>query len=106
MHMDGPNVMTEQEIRVPVLKRLAERAMSDPDFRAAARVDLDAALSSYGYALNSNEHALVLRFRDTLEEAGVDLFLTPELNLDLNSLLEGEDVGSPETILKTGHGNA
>ncbi len=93
--------MSDQEIRVPVLKRLAEQAMSDPEFRAVARVDLDQALADYGYALNSNEHALVLSFRDTLEEAGVDLFLTPELNLDLDGLLDSDDPGSVEAILRS-----
>ncbi len=93
--------MSDQEIRVPVLKRLAEQAMSDPEFRAVARGDLDMALASYGYDLNASEHALVLSFRETLEEAGVDLFLTPELRLDLDDLLDRNDAGSVDTILKS-----
>lgn len=76
--------MPDQEIRLPLLKRLAEQAMSDPDFRAVARVDLDRALRDYGYDLNDQEQLLVRRFRDSLEEAGVDLFLSPEFDLDLS----------------------
>ncbi|HKG27454.1 MAG TPA: hypothetical protein VKB09_17515 [Thermomicrobiales bacterium] len=67
------------EIRMEVLQRLAEQAMSDPDFRAVARHDLLGALDRYGYALNERELALVLRFRAALEEAGVDLLLTQHL---------------------------
>jgi hypothetical protein len=67
------------EIRMDVLQRLAEQAMSDLDFRAVARHDLLAALKQYGYDLNDRELALVLRFRAALEEAGVDLFLTQRL---------------------------
>jgi hypothetical protein len=63
------------EIRMDVLRRLAEQAMSDPDFRDVARHDLATALNRYGYDLNEREMALVLRFRDALEEAGVDLWL-------------------------------
>ena len=91
--------MAEQEIRVPVLKRLAEQAMADPDFRAVARVDLDRALSQYGYVLNAGELALVLRFRDTLEEAGVDLFLTPELGPELDRLFDADDPGGFDRLL-------
>lgn len=67
------------EIRMDVLQRLAEQAMSDPDFRAVARHDLMAALAQYGYELNEREQALVLSFRAALEEAGVDLFLAEKL---------------------------
>jgi hypothetical protein len=67
------------EIRMDVLQRLAEQAMSDPDFRAVARHDLMGALEQYGYDLNEREQALVLRFRAALEEAGVDLFLAEKL---------------------------
>ena len=73
--------MNEDEIRLPLLQRLAEQAMSDPEFRAVARGSLEEALAAYGYDLNPREQALVLRFRQTLEEAGVDLFLTKELDL-------------------------
>jgi hypothetical protein len=80
------NVPTE-EIRMEVLRRLAEQAMSDPDFRAVARHDLLAALDQYSYDLNERELALVLRFRDALEEAGVDLLLAPKLSEDDKRLL-------------------
>ena len=73
--------MEEFEIRLGLLQRLAEQAMSDPAFRQVARVSLEDALEQYGYELNPREQALVLRFRQTLEEAGVDLFLTKELDL-------------------------
>jgi len=73
--------MDQQEIRLELLQRLAEQAMSDPAFRQVARVSLEDALAQYGYELNQRELALVLRFRQTLEEAGVDLFLTKELDL-------------------------
>jgi hypothetical protein len=63
------------DIRMDVLRRLAEQAMSDPDFRDVARHDLAKALDRYEYDLNEREMALVLRFRDALEEAGVDLWL-------------------------------
>lgn len=93
--------MADEEVRVPVLRRLAEQAMSDPEFRAVARTDLDAALSTYGYDLNPAEHALVLRFRSTLEEAGVDLFLTPELSMDLEALLASDDLAGIERPMRT-----
>lgn len=70
--------MADQDIRLPLLQRLAEQAMADPEFRAVARVDLDRALEQFGYDLNPQEQALVRRFRDALEEAGVDLFLSPD----------------------------
>jgi hypothetical protein len=70
---------TNDEIRMEVLRRLAEQAMSDPAFRAVARHDLLGALDQYGYDLNERELGLVLRFRAALEEAGVDLFLTQHL---------------------------
>ena len=78
---------TEHDIRMDVLQRLAEQAMSDPEFRAVARYDLLAALRQYGYELNERELALVLRFRDTLEEAGVDLSLTERLGPEYVELL-------------------
>ncbi len=62
-------------VRIDVLQRLAELAMTDADFRAIARDDLPAALEKYGYDLTSSELALVLRFRRSLAEAGVDLDL-------------------------------
>ena len=84
----------EQEIRVDVLRRLAEQAMSDPDFRAVARDDLEAALARWGYDLNPRELLLVTRFRAALEEAGIDLFLTESVDpVELAPILArlGED---------------
>lgn len=71
----GQMMDATSEIRMDVLRRLAEQAMSDPGFRDVARHDLSKALEQYGYELNEREMALVLRFRDALEEAGVDLWL-------------------------------
>ncbi len=70
------------EVRVELLKRLAEQAMSDPAFRAIAREDLDAALAAYGYDLNERELGLVARFRATLADAGVDLDLVQHVTDD------------------------
>jgi len=77
------------EIRMDVLQRLAEQAMSDEGFRAVARHDLFAALAQYGYDLNERELYLVTRFRAALEEAGVDLFLTAEIPDEHVGLLRG-----------------
>ena len=79
--------MTNDDIRMDVLRRLAEQAMSDLDFRAVARHDLLGALAQYGYDLNERELALVLRFRAALEEAGVDLFVTDRLRPEDEELL-------------------
>ena len=76
--------MSNLEIRIPLLKRLAEQAMSDATFRAAARDDLERALTRYGYDLNEAELPLVRAFRDALAEAGVDLALASELSLDFD----------------------
>lgn len=73
--------MSDEEIRLPLLQRLAEQAMSDQAFREVARTSLEDALAQNGYDLNARELALVLEFRKTLEDAGVDLFLTKELDL-------------------------
>lgn len=89
--------MSEEEIRLPLLKRLAEQAMSDQAFRAVAGNDLDAALAQYGYDLNERERALVGRFRAALEEAGVDLFLKDEIDVDL--LFDGADADRLEHLL-------
>jgi hypothetical protein len=62
-------------VRIDVLQRLAELAMTDAAFRSMARDDLPAALEKYGYELTASELALVLRFRRSLAEAGVDLDL-------------------------------
>ena len=67
-------------IRMDLLRQLAEQAMSDLAFREVARHDLTAALSRFGYDLNPTEMDLVLRFREALEEAGVDLFLKGDLD--------------------------
>lgn len=85
--------MGQDELRVPVLKRIAEQAMSDEDFRRAAATDLDSALAAQGYDLNPRELELVHKFRATLAEAGIDLMLAK--NMDLDSIFDdasGEDV--------------
>lgn len=74
--------MGQDDVRMSVLKRLAEQAMSDQQFRAVAGQDLDEALRTHGYDLNPKERDLVGRFREALEEAGVDLFLKDEISLD------------------------
>jgi hypothetical protein len=74
--------MGQDDVRMSVLQRLAEQAMSDQDFRALAGRDLDEALRQHGYDLNAKERDLVGRFRAALEEAGVDLFLKDEISLD------------------------
>lgn len=94
--------MPDQDIRLPLLKRLAEQAMSDPEFRAVARVDLDQALHQHGYDLNEQEQALVRRFRDSLEEAGVDLFLSPEFDLDLGGEADENAAKRLEALLRKG----
>ena len=65
---DGP-------VRIDVLQRLAEQAMTDATFRDEARDDLPATLVRYGYDLTPQELALALRFRRSLADAGVDLDL-------------------------------
>ena len=70
------------EIRVELLRRLAEQAMRDDQFRAAARVDLRAALLQFGYLLNDAELTLVFAFRDALADAGIDLDLVSEFSED------------------------
>ncbi len=92
--------MPDQDIRLPLLKRLAEQAMSDPEFRAVARVDLDRALHDYGYELNAQEQALVRRFRDALEEAGVDLFLAQEFDLNLDGDINQDAANRLEKLLR------
>jgi hypothetical protein len=81
--------MTEQSIRLPLLKRLAEQAMADSDFRSVARDDMELALVQFGYELNDRERAFVFRFRQALEEANVDLKLAKEVDLD--ALLDDAD---------------
>ncbi len=75
----------DSAIRIEILQRLAEQAMSDPAFRAEASADLPTALEKYGYELLPQELALVLRFRRSLADAGVDL--------DLVSGMSEEQVG-------------
>ena len=70
--MDG-SVEYPPEVRVDLLRQLAELAMGDEVFRKAALDDLDGTLERYGYALNPEELALVHRFRTSLADAGVDL---------------------------------
>lgn len=65
-------------VRVDVLRRLAEQAMSDADFRAVARDDLPGALARWGYDLNPAELALVTRFRASLADANIDLDLVAD----------------------------
>jgi hypothetical protein len=73
---DGP-------VRIDVLQRLAEQAMSDALFRDEARDDLPATLVKYGYSLTPQELALVVRFRRSLADAGVDLDLVDGMNDEL-----------------------
>ena len=81
-------------IRMPILLKLAEQAMSDLEFRAVARNDVELALAQFGYDLNERERSLVFSFRQALEDAGIDLFLTEDFNLDNIDMLRsiGEDV--------------
>ncbi len=65
----------DDEVRIDLLTRLAEQAMTDAAFRVEAREDLNAALIAHGYDLNDREMVLVSQFRATLEEAGIDLSL-------------------------------
>ena len=68
-----------EDVRIDVLQRLAEQAMTDLDFRAVARHDMQGALRQFGYDLNESEMELVLAFRRSLAEAGIDLFLTEKI---------------------------
>jgi hypothetical protein len=69
----------EGSVRIEVLQRLAEQAMSDPIFRDEANANLEFTLTKYGYDLRPQELALVLRFRRSLEDAGVDLDLVSSM---------------------------
>lgn len=89
--------MAASEIRVPILKRIAEQAMSDAEFRSAAAADLDAALTEYRYELNERELDLVHKFRATLAEAGVDLML--DKNMDLDSIFDDASAEDVEKLL-------
>lgn len=76
-------------VRMDLLRRLAEQAMSDPDFRAVARHDLTGALAQFGYELNEPELNLVLKFRAALEDSNVDLALAERLGPEYLDLLKG-----------------
>lgn len=90
--------MAQSDIRVPLLKRIAEQAMSDGEFRSAAAHDLDAALATYGYELNERELDLVHKFRATLAEAGIDLMLAK--NMDLDSIFDDASADDVERLLE------
>lgn len=66
-------------VRIEVLQRLVEQAMSDPTFREEANANLESTLTQYGYDLRPQELALVLRFRRSLADAGVDLDLVSSM---------------------------
>ncbi len=76
-------------VRMDLLRKLAEQAMSDPEFRSVARHDLTGALAQFGYELNEQELDLVLKFRAALEESNVDLFLAERLGPEYLELLKG-----------------
>lgn len=79
----------DNRIRMDVLQRLAEQAMSDSEFRTEASDDLPSALEKHGYDLTPEEMALVLRFRRSLADAGIDLDVVSGMGEDqLSSLLE------------------
>lgn len=69
------NAPEDGTVRIDVLQQLAELAMSDATFRTEAAADLPGTLVKYGFELTPQELALVLRFRRSLEDAGVDLDL-------------------------------
>lgn len=75
------------DIRMELLVRLAEQAMTDADFRAVARIDLLEALDQFGYQLSEPELDIVMRFRDALEESGIDLFLNDKADFDYQALI-------------------
>jgi hypothetical protein len=84
-HIEGvANVISSEDssIRIEVLQQLAEQAMSDPAFRAEAALNLPVALEKHGYRLTAQELALVVRFRRSLADAGVDLDLVAGMGDD------------------------
>lgn len=91
--------MTSEAIRLQLLKRLAEQAMADAEFREIARDDLSHALDRYGYDLNERERAFVFRFRQALEEANVDLKLAKEVDLD--ALIDSDDADGLGQLLSS-----
>lgn len=94
--------MTNDPIRLPLLKRLAEQAMTDSSFRDVAREDLELALVQFGYELNDRERAFVFRFRQALEEANVDLKLAKEIDLD--ALVDADDPEGLEQLFNSHFG--
>lgn len=84
--------MNDEHIRTPILMQLAEQAMSDATFRAAAATNLERALAEAGYALNEPEMELVTQFRAALHDAGVDVFLQGPSLSELRQMIEGLDV--------------
>lgn len=92
--------MSDEAIRLPLLKRLAEQAMTDAVFREVARDDLAGALEQFGYDLNERERAFVFRFRQALAEANVDLKLAKEVDLDA-LIAEDDDVEGLEQLLSS-----
>ncbi len=93
--------MSDDAIRLPLLKRLAEQAMTDAVFREVARDDLAAALTQFGYDLNERERAFVFRFRQALEEANVDLKLAKEVDLDALIAEDDDDIEGLEHLLSS-----
>ena len=89
--------LEQDGVRIDVLRRLAEQAMTDLEFRSVARDDLNAALTQFGSDLNPNEMNLVLKFRAVLEEAGLDLFLTGNLKDREDDLLSLAGLIRPAT---------
>lgn len=85
-------MMSDDDLRIDLLTRLAEQAMTDDAFRMEAGRDLDAALVAHGYDLNDREMTLVSRFRATLEEAGIDLSLGDPIDREhLEALLSWDE---------------
>ncbi len=88
--MGRDETMTSRgEVRIDVLKRLAEQAMTDQAFRMAARDDLVGALAAFGYDLNEPEMELVTHFRASLDEAGIDLNLVETLGHEHLAAFQG-----------------
>ena len=93
--------MSEQEIRVPVMQRLVEQAMTDEAFREIARSDLDRALNDNAYDLNDRERTLVFRFRDALSEAGIEVLLADPAGADVKQLIEDVGIDGLEDMFLT-----
>ena len=78
----------DKDVRLDVMRRLAEQAMTDTAFRDVARNDLSAALAQFGYELNEKELELVLAFRSALAAAGIDLFLDERFSPEYRQFIE------------------